>query len=178
MVHGSRLAPKGFTAVAHLYSDRSLASLSRLWQWAAEEQDADLRRALKFWVEQAFWGLSWMNRYKATDHSQVNRNQSGVYYVSSLISECSPRYNLEGTQPARGKKRTLVKLWESVPKNADLRISTGDAASLPVDDECVDYIFVDPPFGANIPYADLAMIVESWHKVLTDPRREAIVDDA
>lgn len=176
MVHGTRLAPKGFTAVEHLYSDRSLASLSKLWQWAAEEPDADLRRALKFWVEQGFWGLSWMNRYKAADHSQVNRNQSGVYYVSSLISECSPRYNLMGTQPSRGKKSTLVKLWESIPKNADLRISTGDAASLPLDDDSVDYIFVDPPFGANIPYADLAMIIESWHKVLTDLEHEAIVD--
>jgi DNA modification methylase len=178
MTHGTRLAPKGFTAVSHLYSDRSLASLSRLWSWAGEEADRDLRRALRFWVEQAFWGLSWMNRYKATDHSQVNRAQNGVYYVSSLISECAPRYNLEGSQPSRGKKRTLVKLWQSIPKTADVRITTGDAARLPLDDNSVDYVFVDPPFGANIPYADLAMVIEAWHGVLTQAEREAIVDKA
>jgi DNA modification methylase/predicted RNA-binding Zn-ribbon protein involved in translation (DUF1610 family) len=178
MVHGSRLAPKGFTAVDHLYSDRSLAALSHLWHWALQEPDHNLQRALKFWIEQAFWGLSWMNRYKATDHSQVNRNQSGVYYVSSLISECSPRYNLEGSQPNRGKQASLIKTWKSIPETTDIRVTTGDASNLPLDDSSIDYIFVDPPFGANIPYADLAYMIEGWHGVLTDVEREAIIDNA
>lgn len=178
MVHGSRLAPKGFTAVDHLYSDRSLMALSHLWHWALQEKNRSLQRALKFWIEQAFWGLSWMNRYKANDHSQVNRNQNGVFYISSLISECSPRYNLEGSQPNRGKKASLVKVWKSVPPDADVRITTGDASRLPLDDASVDYIFVDPPFGANIPYADLAHVVEGWHGVLSEVEREAIIDDA
>lgn len=183
MTHGSRLAPKGFKAVEHLYSDRSLVALSRLWTWTAEEPDPALRRALKFWIEQAFWGLSWMNRYQALQQgklggSQVNRQMTGVYYISSLISECTPRYNLEGSNPKRGKKSTLAKLWKSVPGNAEIRITTGDASSLPLDDESVDYIFVDPPFGANIPYADLALVIEAWHGVYTAPEREAIVDKA
>jgi DNA modification methylase len=178
MTHGSRLAPKGFTAVEHLYSDRALLALSRLWTWAKEEDDPSLRRALKFWVEQAFWGLSWMNRYKANDHSQVNRAQNGVYYVSSMISECSPRYNLEGSQPSRGKRATLGQLWRSIRPDSDVRISTGDAAQLPLDNESVDYVFVDPPFGENIPYSDLAQIIEAWHGVLTQVEREAIVDKA
>jgi len=183
MAHGSRLGPKGFKAVQHLYTDRSLAALSTLWGWVYEEPDPDLRRALKFWVEQAFWGLSLMNRYQALQQgklggSQVNRQMTGVYYVSSLISECSPWYNLQGSEPARGKQATLTKLWRSIPENADVRISTGDAAKLPLDDASVDYIFVDPPFGANIPYADLALVIESWHGVLTQVEREAIVDRA
>ena len=35
----------------------------------------------------------------------------------------------------------------------------------------VDYIFTDPPFGENIYYADLNILVESWHGVRTNPRR-------
>jgi DNA modification methylase len=171
------ITKQGFTAVEHLYPDRALASLSRLWSWAGEEPDPPIRRALKFWVEQAFWGLSWMNRYKANDHSQVNRNQNGVFYISSLISECSPRYNLEGSQPTRGKAAGLAKLWRTVPQDADIRISTGDASDLPLDDDSIDYIFVDPPFGSNIYYADLAQMIEAWHGVLTQVEREAIVDD-
>ena len=73
MVHGSRLAPKGFTHVHHLWGDRALLGLSALWAKASAEADPMLRHALLFWVEQALWGLSWMNRYKAADHSQVNR---------------------------------------------------------------------------------------------------------
>lgn len=170
------LQKQGFRSVAHLYSDRALVALGLLWTWAGETEDLELRRALKFWVEQAIWGMSWMNRYKANDHSQVNRNQSGVYYVSSLISECSPRYNLEGSDPKRGKRTGLVKLWRTIPSNDLVRMSTGTAAKLPLMDESVDYIFVDPPFGENIYYADLAQMVEAWHGVLTDVQHEAIVD--
>ena len=56
MVHGSRLGPKGFSAVHHLYPDRALPALGVLWTWVAEHEDPTLRQALKFWVEQAFWG--------------------------------------------------------------------------------------------------------------------------
>ena len=115
LVHGTRLGPKGFKSVHHLWPDRSLAALTLLWSWTSEERDPLTRLALRFWIEQAFWGLSWMNRYKANDHSQVNRQMTGVYYVSSLTTECSVRYNLEGSSPARGKRRSLVKLWNSSP---------------------------------------------------------------
>ena len=40
----------------------------------------------------------------------------------------------------------------------------------------IDYVFTDPPFGANIYYADLNYVVEAWHGVTTDTRQEAIVD--
>ena len=76
------LPKKGFTRVHHFWGDRSLHSLAWLWKACHEEADPLTRHALLFWVEQAFWGLSWQNRYKAQlDGSQVNRQQSGVYYV-------------------------------------------------------------------------------------------------
>ena len=43
-------------------------------------------------------------------------------------------------------------------------------------DEAIDYIFTDPPFGDNYPYAELNFLVEAWHRVLTDSEPEAIVD--
>ena len=179
MVHGSRLAPKGLTRVHHLWGDRALVTLSTLWSAASSEKDPVLRHSLLFWIEQAMWGLSWMNRYKATDHSQVNRAQSGVYYLSSLISECHPRYNLAGGQPARGKRRSLVKTWEASPARlGGVAISTGSSTSIGLPNASVDYVFVDPPFGANIPYADLAILVESWHGVRTDSTQEAVMGRA
>lgn len=178
MTHGSRLGPKGFSRVHQLWPDRPLVALASLWAMIDETLDSSLHTALRFWVEQAMWGLSWMNRYKATDHSQVNRHQSGVYYIPSLVSECSPRYNLEGSQPSRGKRRNLVKLWETLPSTTQhVRVSTGSSTTLALPSDSVDYVFVDPPFGANIPYADLAMLVEHWHGVTTAVEEEAIQDD-
>lgn len=36
-------------------------------------------------------------------------------------------------------------------------------------DECVNYIFIDPPFGANFAYSELNFIWESWLSVVTNP---------
>lgn len=184
MVHGSRLAPKGFHRVHHLWGDRALVSLAALWKMCSEEPDPLLRMALLFWVEQALWGLSWMNRYQAVQQgklggSQVNRQMTGVYYVSSLVSECHPRYNLEGTQAVRGKRKSLVKTWEASPARlGSVAISTGSSTHLGLPNDSVDYVFVDPPFGANIPYSDLAILVESWHGVRTNPAEEAVMGRA
>jgi predicted RNA-binding Zn-ribbon protein involved in translation (DUF1610 family) len=177
MVHGTRLGPKGFTRSHHLWSDRAIASLAILWGWAAEEPEADVALALRFWVEQAFWGLSWMNRYRGNGYSHVNQQMTGVYYVPSLTPECSIRYNLSGTQPTRGKRQSLSNLWADSPaRTGNVMITTASSTSLAVPDASVDYVFVDPPFGQNIPYSDLALVVEQWHAVKTDMGEEATED--
>lgn len=175
MGHGSRLAPKGFTHTDHLWSDRALAALSILWSRAGELDDGPQRRAIRFWIEQGLWGFSWMNRFVPTHFSHVNQYLNGVYYVASLHAEPSPRYNLEGTRPSTGKRASLVKLWSSLRNSADqVRISTASSTRLDVPDDSIDYVFVDPPFGANIPYADLALVVENWHGVVTSTVEEAV----
>ena len=165
----------GISSLHHFWPDRSLVALAVLWAWTAEESNSLTRLALRFWIEQAFWGLSWMNRYRWNVYSQVGQYMTGVYYVPSLTAECSVRYQLEGSSPARGKRQSLVKLWTSSPAAAgEVMISTGSSTALPVPDSCVDYVFVDPPFGENIYYADLAYLIESWHGNTTAPLEEAI----
>lgn len=179
MVHGSRLGPKGFTKIHHLWSDRALAALSYLWERCAAESDPLLRHALLFWLEQAVWGLSWMNRFVPRHFSHVNQFLSGVYYIPSQHAEYNPRVNLEGTQPARGKRVSLRKTWEASPARlGQVAISTGSSTSLGLSDNSVDYVFVDPPFGANIPYSDLAIPIEAWHGVRTNPAEEAVMGKA
>jgi len=53
-------------------------------------------------------------------------------------------------------------------------ISTGSAESIQIPSNSVDYIFVDPPFGANIMYSELNSLWEAWLKVSTDVKAEAV----
>jgi hypothetical protein len=174
------MAKKGFTHVHHLWGDRSLHALAWLWKACQDEPDPLTRHALLFWVEQALWGLSWQNRFKGVSFnklggSQVNQQMTGVYYVPALHAECSVRYNLEGSQPTRGKRQSLVKTWgESPARLGQVMMSTGSSTDLNIPDDSIDYVFVDPPFGANIYYADLAYLVEAWHGVYTRAADEAI----
>lgn len=170
MYHGSRIAPKGFTHVHHLFLPRAAQAMGKLWEKAKAHPDARIRAFLLFMVEQALWTASVLNRYRPTGFSQVNQYLTGVYYVASQHAECSPRYILEG------KLDRLAKTFRPFKAAQSAAITTGTAARLPLPDDSVDYIFTDPPFGENIYYADLNFLVESWHGVVTDAQPEAIID--
>jgi predicted RNA-binding Zn-ribbon protein involved in translation (DUF1610 family) len=171
MYHGSRLAPKGFTRIHHLFLPRASQTLGLLWQKAASFADASTRPMLLFLVEQAVWGMSFLARYAPTHFSQVNQYLSGVYYVGSQVAECSPWYILDG------KLKRLAKAFQAGQTAfGNAVLSTGSTTCLGLPDACIDYIFTDPPFGENIFYADLNMLVEAWHRVKTDAAPEAVVD--
>lgn len=171
MYHGSRLAPKGFTRVHHLFLPRQTHSLGRLWEKANSIGDLRLRNMVFFLVEQAVWGMSLLNRYSPLHFSQVNRYLNGVYYVASQISECSPWYILSG------KLKRLTKAFRNSLWSENFVINaTVTTSNLSMSDDSIDYIFTDPPFGENIYYADLNLLVESWHGVKTESFSEAIID--
>lgn len=171
--HSAGLASKGFTHVHHLFLPRAAQALAALWKRATAVSDGRLRNMLLWYVEQAIWTMSVLNRYRPTGYSQVSQYLTGVYYVASQCSELSPWYVLAG------KTKRLASVFQEFRGLASESIvQTGTCADLRLPDACVDYIFTDPPFGENINYADLNFLVEAWHGVLTDAAPEAIVDPA
>jgi len=178
MYHGSRLAPKGFTQINHLFLPRAAQSLGTLWTKVKAISDTRLRDILLFLVEQAIRGMSLLNRYKPIQYgkiggSQVGLDLNGVYYIPSISTEVSPWYQFEG------KLKRLLGAFQKHYANLNYSITTsGTAADIRIPDRSIDYIFTDPPFGENIYYADLNFLVESWHGVKTNAEPEAIVDKA
>ena len=171
MYHGSRIEPKGFTSIHHFFLPRASHALAALWRKANAHPDARIRHMLLFFVEQAIWTASLLNRFRPTGFSQVNQYLTGVYYIASQHAECSPWYILGG------KLRRLEAAFLGLRYNdSSTLVSTGTNAILGLPENSVDYVFTDPPFGENIYYADLNFLVESWHRVLTNAVPEAIVD--
>jgi len=171
MYHGSRIAPKGFTSIHHFFLPRTVHALASLWRKANAHPDTRIRHMLLFFVEQGIWGMSVLARYAPTHFSQVNQYLTGVYYVASQHAECSPWYILDGKldRLSRAFQRNFAAKGASIS-------SSGSATRLGFPNDCIDYIFTDPPFGENIYYADLNFLVESWHRVITNALPEAIVD--
>lgn len=95
---------------------------------------------------------------------------NGTLFVPSLNIEQNP-YNL-----LNNKIKDFVKTQYSCRGNVS--VSLNSATSLVnIGDENIDYIFIDPPFGANIMYSELSSIWESWIGVRTNNKDEAIVND-
>ena len=174
MTHATRTYGDGFVhAIHHFYLPRVAQALGTLWAKVATVQDDRLRQMLLFFVEQAIWNESLLNRFRPTGYSQVGQVLGGVYYVASQHAECSPWYILDG------KLARLAKVFvDAATTTQTTAITTGSTAAMALPANSVDYIFTDPPFGENIYYADLNFLVESWHRVWTDAKPEAIVDQA
>jgi DNA modification methylase len=172
MYHGSRIAPKGFTRTHQFFLPRAAQTIGALWEKAAGHRDARMRAMLLYFVEQAIWTMSRLNRYRPTGFSQVNQYLTGVYYLAAQHSECSPWYVLDG------KASRLVSTFGAMKLDRTFaRETTASAAISLLPSQSLNYIFTDPPFGENIYYADMNILVESWHRVFTNTKPEAIIDE-
>ena len=165
-----RAGVASFSSVHHLFLPRASHALACLWRLATSETQPRHRNILLFFVEQAIWGMSVLARYAPTHFSQVNQYMSGTIRILSQHAECSPWYILEG------KRTRLLKAFQrTYASPAAAAVTTGDCARLAIGHSTIDYVFTDPPFGHNFAYAELNFLVESWHRVFTDPAPEAIV---
>ena len=96
---------------------------------------------------------------------------AGTLYVGSTIRE------IDVINFAKRKvKRYVDAYFNKEEGNALMGINS--ATNLLIDSNSVDYIFTDPPFGGNLMYSELNFIQESWLKVKTDNKEEAIQNDS
>jgi len=94
---------------------------------------------------------------------------SGTLYVPSFSVEKRTIFAL------RNRIKAFVRSYTTKrERGANLLFSSsmGDLSTFP--DSSSDYLFLDPPFGANINYSELNSLWESWLKVETNIAQEAI----
>ena len=148
----------GMTHVHQFYTKRNLIFISELWSQLNIQEKFIATSILSR-------NLTKLNRYvlkPRTPHGEVNGPLSGTLYVSSEYVEQNPFDLLKSKIP----KFT----WN----NHGSLTSTNPAQSSLIKNNSIDYIFTDPPFGANIMYSELNFIWESWLGVYTDNKPEAI----
>lgn len=117
---------------------------------------------LKLLITSSILNLSWMYRWRANGKGGTT---SGTYYICATPQENNAFNQLEG------KLKSLLAGMKDSPRNV---VSCGDSSSLSIDDNSIDYIFLDPPFGANLMYSELSYLWESWLQLWTNNRPEAI----
>ena len=156
----------GYDKVNLFYTNRILHFLAELYDLI---QKSDLKDSLTIWFTSQLINISKLNRYRPAVTFPYNP-LSGTLYISSLTCESSPyiAYN--------GKIRKFTQALSGVlERNSIISVnSTTDLRNVP--DSSIDYIFTDPPFGGNLNYSELSFIWESWIKVKTNNKCEAIMN--
>lgn len=114
--------------------------------------------------------MTLLNRYMPEHGSRALVGPMvGTYYVPSLSVENNVINQL---------RFQLQKLGHLSYSKGNVLVSNQSATDLSnIPDNSIDYIFVDPPFGANIMYSELNFMPESWLGIKTQNKEEAIVNN-
>jgi 16S rRNA G966 N2-methylase RsmD len=167
---------QGITHLHHFYTRRNLIMFARLWERTTSFHGG-LRDALRFWL------LSYnaahatiMTRVVAKSGQRdlvVTSAQPGVLYVSGLPVEKNLISGL------RRKLSTIVKAFEVIHgRTGCVEVRQQSSCNVDLPDRSVDYVFTDPPFGGNIPYAEVGFLNEAWLGRYTNRKEEAIVSES
>lgn len=161
---------QGVRTVADLYTPRNLLALALIWREINECPDERVKRALAFAFTNTAWHGTRMRRFNARGG---HRPLTGTLYVPQLSSEANV---LEVMRKKVGQLRSYYEAFTPKAKEAP-NVMVGSATALAeIEDNSIDYVFTDPPFGSNIFYADCNVVWESWLGRLTDPDNEAVVN--
>ncbi len=158
---------EGISRVHDFHLPRQLVAFSLLWQMADNLPNEEMKRLWRFTLQSLLVSFTRRNRFREKAYSQVNTNLSGTLYIGSTVSEPSPTYVLSGK----------IKRFEgAIPKGiSSIAITTQSLASVLIPENSVDYVFIDPPFGDNLPYAELNFLWEAWLRVFTNAGQDAVV---
>lgn len=120
-----------------------------------------------FWMSSIYSRSHKLNRYMPDHHRHVGP-LSGTLYIPYFQAEINIIQLLED------KLDSLMNLSQISGNSLVSTQSSGDLCNVP--DKSIDYIFIDPPFGDNLPYSELNFIQESWLKCFTNNEKEAIIN--
>ena len=148
-----------YTNVYQFFTKRSLIIFSKL---------ASLFKNEYLWlITSTIEGSSKLNRERPFG---LPSKLPGTLYIASTTRE------IDVINFVRRKINTYLKANYEKNWNTSI-LGINSASSTSLSDNTIDYIFTDPPFGANIMYSELNYIQESWLKVKTNNREEAIENE-
>ncbi|WP_048159305.1 DNA methyltransferase [Methanosarcina sp. WWM596] len=159
--------PIGITHVHHFYTKRNLSCFSSIFNRLKNPlMLCALLGGYTVGLKTArFLPLRWINK----DTGPMKPHTAGTLYIPSLDGE--QNWINIFTSRILASKRAQLQLQK---KSCDTLISAHSTTSDEQLPDSVDYIFLDPPFGSNLNYSELNFLWESWLKVWTNNKPEAI----
>ncbi|MGH8787408.1 MAG: DNA methyltransferase [Cupriavidus necator] len=159
----------GIDEVCGFFTKRNLHALAALRHTIVTVAQARVREALMFAFTAAVNRASKRYQWNAKRPTNV---MTGTLYVSSL------RYEWNVWSLFRRKAADVLRYYQTFPVTQSwvdvFQRSATDLTCVP--SATVDFVFMDPPFGSNIFYADSSLLWDAWLGDLTDQQSEIVVN--
>jgi DNA modification methylase/DNA-binding XRE family transcriptional regulator/predicted RNA-binding Zn-ribbon protein involved in translation (DUF1610 family) len=161
----------GLTTIDQFYTTRNLSALSQLWKAIHRLKDVQLAAAAAFVFTSLYQRVTRLSEFRFWGGS----GNTARFNVPFIFNEANVFVTFER------KAASVLDHLETtaIHYQGDKAILCNSATHLDdIPDESIDFIFTDPPFGANINYSEMNILWESWLGEYTDATHEAIVSQA
>ena len=162
----------GVTHTHHFYTKRNLVALSLFLK---KIMSSKCYSKLNYLFTGMIIRSTIMNRVHFTKYLSGKTDWDAGHLKGTMYV---PSYKVESSVMAqvRNKWQRYQKAAPYLPSKYDNAVMISSATSSGIANDSIDYIFVDPPFGANITYSELNFLEEAWLKIITSKTEEAIED--
>jgi len=169
----------GITHVHHFFTKRNLWAFAACWNGFSENDHSSkhLLWTLTGILQRATimhqLAITRMSTSKPIEGGKTAGHRRGTLYVPSLQVEFSTLALLKTRIREITKSLIASRDWTK----SSILVSTQSSTRLEnIPKESIDYIYTDPPFGENIMYSELNFLWESWLRVQTNNKDEAIIN--
>ena len=150
----------GIYYVHQLYTKRNLLYLSYVYSQLTDNKQ-------RFIFTSVLQNASKMYKFRTDGKGGI---VTGTLYIPALNQENNIANLLQN-------KAEMIYKAAVTYTGSNCIVSTNSSTQEPIPNNSIDYIFTDPPFGANINYSELSFLWEAWLKVITNNKQEAICND-
>lgn len=173
---------RGITHPYQMFSKRNLHALSILWHHIHREKNANKITYGEFLFTSIIYNVSLMYTWRVQKQkgkilagvSGRGGYRRGTLYIPSIIQDVNVYY---AAKRASSKiVQGISDIWNKRGKNeCQVIIKKKSALQLSeVPNQSIDYLYYDPPYGANINYSELNIMWEAWLGEVTDIKEEVI----
>lgn len=157
------------SSVSELFTEANIIALQMLYDYIENNiEDNDIKAFFKFIFTEILFRTS--NRLFTTSGIK------NVYHIPAVgkVQNVMTVFNRKYKQIIQAKEFLQAQISKGIVEN-NIRIIKTDAKKLCINNDSVDYAFIDPPYGGVVPYAELNLFYSAWLKEKEDLENEIII---
>jgi len=158
----------GITHTHHFYTMRNLRTVSKLYELTKGIDKALLDVVINMMTRANKQSSLHVSNYFNGGGGVCKGHLNGTLYIPSLSPE------IPATKIFSDRINTLCRGYRKLSVQGDFCLSTQSLGGLYIQEDAIDFIFIDPPFGSNLQYSELNRNDEAWLKVFTNNELEAL----
>ena len=191
LIRNGRISAKDGMYTDHLFTKRALLVHTKIWKKLKEIDDPNIRNLALFAFTSNLANCSRLvPPIKSRGAMSAGAWMTGFYTGETYIENNVLHYFKNRFKKVlSGKKDFLSSLNGRVDKVEDINdlyvssnggyaILNGDAKKLTIQDETVDYIFTDFPYGDSVPYFEQSILWNTWLNFDVQYQEEIVISDS